>query len=384
MVNTINNIEVFGKEAIQVIKEEANICQHFKIRLSGKQSFDLDLTEQRMILHNIVNPLLMNSKNNTLYDFTKDKDEIEDRMGHVVKKKGDQYEFDLTQNVFDDIEFFWNAGGNIKKTTVIWECKISKIDMESIFKQAYYPIMISNFWVFIPKSARSYLKKIAKKKESFLFILPPNNGLEYLFIYGSGELIGKYIESCLLNCKLTEGFIKNWKLYLPSKPEHLTKKSKFVGKDKKIRLTGEIPSAKLLMKFPNWTHCLDEEGENGQDETTIKPDENLTFINENTISTVADIIFKNGQKGIVLLSSMMDLNKGDVEFIDFISENKNESWQINIYGSEWDNSEYVNVTLTPGKLSFFPAKVISRLPKDKDGEKIHFTLFSDGKIEQLG
>lgn len=376
-----SNLDIFGKEAIQAIKDEAKICQHFKICLSDKQSFNFDISEQRMILRNIISPLLMASANNQLYNFEKDIDEIEERMGHLVNKKGDQYEFDLAQNVFDGFEFYWNAWGGIKQSTVIWECETTKIDLSSIFKKTFYPMMISNFWVFIPKSARSHLKKIAEKNDRIVFILPPNNGLESLFIYGSGELISKYIESSLLNCKLTEGCIKNWKLYLPSKPEHVTKKSKLGKNRPKVRLTGELPSEKILMKYPNWTFCLDEEGEDGQDETTIKPDENLSTINENTVSTAGEIIFKTGQKGTVFLSSMMDLNKGDIEFLDFISENKNESWHIDIYENEWDASEHFDITLTPGNVSFFPAKVKSLLPMDTNGRKISFTLFPDGKIE---
>ena len=38
------------------------------------------------------------------------------------------------------------------------------------------------------------------------------------------------------------------------------------------RYTGEFPPIEVIARFANWDYALDEEGESGQDETTIRPE----------------------------------------------------------------------------------------------------------------
>lgn len=51
------------------------------------------------------------------------------------------------------------------------------------------------------------------------------------------------------------------------------------------RLTGRRPSARQLERWPNWRPCLDEEDEPGQDESTMRPDDEQAIIGPGTNGT---------------------------------------------------------------------------------------------------
>src|SRR5436309_2005622 len=61
-----------------------------------------------------------------------------------------------------------------------------------------------------------------------------------------------------------------------------------------LRYTGEFPPINVFAKYPNWDYALDEEGQEGQDETTIRPEEEQTFITRHTGFTAADAWFATG------------------------------------------------------------------------------------------
>jgi hypothetical protein len=58
---------------------------------------------------------------------------------------------------------------------------------------------------------------------------------------------------------------------------------------KKHRYTGENPPVEVLAKFPNWVNAYDEEGELGQDETTLKPDFIDTHVTRDTAFTAVTL-----------------------------------------------------------------------------------------------
>jgi hypothetical protein len=133
-----------------------------------------------------------------------------------------------------------------------------------------------------------------------------------------------------------------------------------------------------LEKFPNWKQALDEEGERGQDETTLKPDDEQRHIGEQTQSTAADAIFPNGRKHTAVLSATMDLWKGDVEYLSVYGGRS--VWQVDLCGSRWTASLWAEDTRTPGDDSVFPLRVVSRVPSILDDRPLSFTLMADGKI----
>ena len=69
----------------------------------------------------------------------------------------------------------------------------------------------------------------------------------------------------------------------------------------KLRFTEENPPLKYLDEFPNWSNAYDEETEDDQDETTLKPHEQQHFIDDNVSFTAADLTAADGTKYVALL-----------------------------------------------------------------------------------
>src|SRR2546430_284657 len=67
------------------------------------------------------------------------------------------------------------------------------------------------------------------------------------------------------------------------------------------RYTGEFPPVEVIAQFPNWDYALDEEGEPGQDETTIRPEAEQTFITEWTGFSAADARLASGEQFTALV-----------------------------------------------------------------------------------
>ena len=63
-----------------------------------------------------------------------------------------------------------------------------------------------------------------------------------------------------------------------------------------LRFTGENPPPELLSEYPNWENAYDEEGVEGQDETTLRPAENQSVIEEYTSFAAAEVVLNSGQK----------------------------------------------------------------------------------------
>ena len=70
---------------------------------------------------------------------------------------------------------------------------------------------------------------------------------------------------------------------------------------KPLRFTGEDPPLHLWARFPNWRNALEEEGEEGQDETTLMPDEVQTRVGEYTSLTAGRARFNDGREFHALL-----------------------------------------------------------------------------------
>src|SRR6516225_7420554 len=64
---------------------------------------------------------------------------------------------------------------------------------------------------------------------------------------------------------------------------------------KKLRYTGDWPPPKVLQRYPNWEMAYEEEGMDGQDETTIRPQAEQTVIDLETVHTAADVWLADGR-----------------------------------------------------------------------------------------
>ena len=142
----------------------------------------------------------------------------------------------------------------------------------------------------------------------------------------------------------------------------------------KYRYTGEWPPIEILEKFSNWDYALDEEDVEGQDETTIKPQENQIEVDSATCGSVADISLPSGEKthGVVVLADK------DILFVDFLFnkkwhriEKKKDVW-IPLY-EEWLPVERRAPKFDIKDGRFFPMEVISRVPI-QGGERIKIEI----------
>src|SRR5688500_14967146 len=65
---------------------------------------------------------------------------------------------------------------------------------------------------------------------------------------------------------------------------------------KPLRFTGENPPPEIWGEYPNWRNAYEEEGMNGQDETTLMPDEIKTHIRKYTSFTTGIARFNDGRE----------------------------------------------------------------------------------------
>src|SRR5262245_58348279 len=70
---------------------------------------------------------------------------------------------------------------------------------------------------------------------------------------------------------------------------------------KKLRFTGEWPPQQYWSQFPNWENALDEEDEPAQDETTLRPAEEQTYIAEYTSFTTGNATLADGRTAPALI-----------------------------------------------------------------------------------
>ena len=65
---------------------------------------------------------------------------------------------------------------------------------------------------------------------------------------------------------------------------------------KPLRFTGKNPPPDLWQKYPNWRNAYEEEGEPGQDETTLMPHEEQTHIGSHTSFTAGTVRLHDGRQ----------------------------------------------------------------------------------------
>jgi len=154
----------------------------------------------------------------------------------------------------------------------------------------------------------------------------------------------------------------------------------------KLRFTGENPPLQYLEQFPNWSNAYDEEDEDDQDETTLKPHEEQHFIDDDVSFTAADLTFADGAKQVALLEVIacvpcaIDVYDKD----DFYLRNRNyptERWET--MRQDWLPEDERRKEVSFDDASIFPLQVTSRLSREK-GEHIHFQIEANGFATKLG
>jgi hypothetical protein len=136
--------------------------------------------------------------------------------------------------------------------------------------------------------------------------------------------------------------------------------------------------------YPNWVPALDEEGEPGQDETTIRPDDEQRSIGPFTIYTAADAKLPNGRIVPALLGQLdaTFLHKGEVDVI--VVYDGRRRWRVSTYDHDdsWEPAEE-GPTKKHGDIRAFPMQIRSRLPLGESlaGRRIERILYPDGRME---
>ncbi len=144
---------------------------------------------------------------------------------------------------------------------------------------------------------------------------------------------------------------------------------------KELRYTGCWPPAAVLERYPNWVFALDEEGDENQDETTLKPESQQTYISDETDFTSGLAILADGTKRTAILSICDD-------FLDAVYvQNGTEWWGARkganglwaVIEETWLPQAKRNQLASLSDANLFPAKVVSHLERG-DGRRLEVTI----------
>ena len=149
----------------------------------------------------------------------------------------------------------------------------------------------------------------------------------------------------------------------------------------RLRFTGENPTIEALGEYPNWVNAYDEEGFEGQDETTLKPEDDQLCITDQTAFTAGEVVFGDGSKLPVLISLLNSEVTG-------FSVYREPEWPYLSYDEYWNRWSVLPDLLSPDrdrgeqwwKLQQFPARVSSKLPLRSTDERWSVVIDGDGLV----
>ena len=158
--------------------------------------------------------------------------------------------------------------------------------------------------------------------------------------------------------------------------------------ERRLRFTGEWPPVVLWEQYPNWEYALDEEGEEGQDETTIRPAGNQSVIDESIDYTAATATLPDGTSLPTFLVVYHDPESCESVAV-FI--NSTEAWQLgrdyssrrwSPFEQTWLPEEERSPVVSLDDPDIFPLKVESRLSREATGKPFSFVVLSSGETEE--
>ena len=147
-----------------------------------------------------------------------------------------------------------------------------------------------------------------------------------------------------------------------------------------FRFTGENPPPHLWVRYPNWQYALEEETEEGQDETTLRPADNQQTIDDDVAFTAGDALLSNGTS----LSALLGVLSGELGWIYVYPDaQRDECWVLryDVPSSQWvamNDDWFVQgegILLVPLEGDgVFPLRVTSRLPLQQTGQSIDMPI----------
>ena len=154
-----------------------------------------------------------------------------------------------------------------------------------------------------------------------------------------------------------------------------------------LRLTGEWPSPELLNTIPNWENAFDEEGVEGQDESTIRPAPNQSTVDNEILFTAATALLPMGRECpaiIELVDGVAGLNVYlDDQWYRLVRcvdrFNQFQLWDPD--PQAWLPEGARSPSLTFADRQVFPLRFVSRLPLAASSSPIKIRILPDGGEE---
>jgi hypothetical protein len=150
----------------------------------------------------------------------------------------------------------------------------------------------------------------------------------------------------------------------------------------RIRVTGDWPPQQYWDQYPNWENAYNEEGEDDQDETTLRPSLVQSYIHEDTTFTVGEVKSADGQTMVAILT----VPGGKLEEANAFA-NGHGVWSI-FYSrvkAKWLTCDYRHMPkiVEVNEPNIFPLTIRSRLPREPGGKPIHIAVCGDGSSEDV-
>lgn len=143
-----------------------------------------------------------------------------------------------------------------------------------------------------------------------------------------------------------------------------------VPPEKKLRYTGAWPPPEVLARYPNWEMAYEEEGVEGQDETTLRPqEEEQTMITGDTVHTAGDVWLADGRTYPAIITVFL----GPPEACSF--HDGKRWWAIKEFRKKWGSHGEKSVDMN--NKSIFPLRLRTRLPR-RDGKHWQIEIQPDG------
>jgi hypothetical protein len=155
----------------------------------------------------------------------------------------------------------------------------------------------------------------------------------------------------------------------------------------RLRFTGQNPPPELWREYPNWRNAYEEEGMEGQDETTLMPDEVQTHIGESTSFTAGVARLHDGREFPAFLS----LGRAGIDGCEV--HQTSAPWRI--YFSYPDKrwvpfrAEWLPVGQRPHSVSLeddavFPLEIVMAVPWRQGGKRAAYRVEKDGSVHEIG
>jgi hypothetical protein len=147
------------------------------------------------------------------------------------------------------------------------------------------------------------------------------------------------------------------------------------------RYTGEFPPIEVIDQFPNWDYALDEEGEPGQDETTIRPQSEQSFVTDDTAFTAVDVWLASTEQ-FVGIAEVLSCSVEGIEVLEptgswrVFFHRPSRTWRA--FTQDWlpQEDRCRSVPLTDTRA--FPMRFATRLPAVATGKPCRLEIHPDG------